>query len=89
MLGYVVFKNRDVLIPLERYEESYYLKYGSSKDEIEFPLNVEMQIVFLKESENEAPYFGFKDIVSKKKGNNHHVVIKRTTTDEIKKLLEN
>ncbi|MCB0835761.1 MAG: cytochrome c [Bacteroidetes bacterium] len=82
--AYVVFKNRNVIIPLihNAQEQVYYFSNGQLKDSIEFPIGIEMKIM-AEGKLGDQHFYGSLDIVSQRSDN--HYTLTLQPGDSIKK----
>ncbi len=83
LLGFVIFVDRNIIIPLDKHEDYYVLRYGEGKEVVEFPLNEKLQAVFIETTENEELYFGTNKFTSKLIQNVHHVNLSKMNSNEI------
>ena len=87
VMGYVVFKNRKVIIPLEFQDKKFYLKYGSYKKYIEFPLGEELVVLAFEELENKIIKFGHVELVSSISNNDYEIELENIDGNDIENFM--
>ncbi|MEM9820412.1 MAG: cytochrome c [Bacteroidota bacterium] len=81
--AFVVFQDRNIIIPLEYYQGYYYLRLGAWKEEIAFPLKQKMWLVAIEASEERQVHFASKSIISKVNNNEHELRMSKLSKEEL------
>ena len=79
-----------MIIPLDFYNGKYYLRYGATKEIINFPFREALVAIAFEEVEGDIVKIGIIDIISafSSNDNEHNIQLKNVEQDEVKGMLD-